>query len=332
MHPRCLHALTAGGFIASAGLESYYSHGFMTAGANGGAVHSAVQNSTLAFVRASLENFVSSTLPYVHVGYKLAEEGIDAPGADLAGTLHTLAVLDWRYHTLVLNHVARRASTIQGMAILSLYSRSFAAPLTSPGSERSARASELIAALRAAIRRGGAQLGSGALSLQDNAMAGHLCVCAGVFSAAAGLSLDRALRLQLFLQARNLMSCSIRLNTLGPYVAHQLLMFELRAMVHELLTKYSTRAGHALCTQARARATALASPEASSNSVAASASAPPETPTPAPAPPSPAPSSWDWDWDDDEPAAPLDMPATCWPLGEIVQARHDQLHSRLFNS
>lgn len=25
-------------------------------------------------------------------------------------------------------------------------------------------------------------------------------------------------------------------------------------------------------------------------------------------------------------------PATTWPLGEILAARHDQLHSRIFNS
>lgn len=25
-------------------------------------------------------------------------------------------------------------------------------------------------------------------------------------------------------------------------------------------------------------------------------------------------------------------PATTWPLGEILQARHDQLHSKIFNS
>jgi urease accessory protein len=29
---------------------------------------------------------------------------------------------------------------------------------------------------------------------------------------------------------------------------------------------------------------------------------------------------------------PEQLPATTWPLGEIVSARHDLLHSRIFNS
>jgi urease accessory protein len=32
------------------------------------------------------------------------------------------------------------------------------------------------------------------------------------------------------------------------------------------------------------------------------------------------------------PVAAEQLPATTWPLGEILSARHDLLHSRIFNS
>jgi hypothetical protein len=53
---------------------------------------------------------------------------------------------------------------------------------------------------------------------------------------------------------------------------------------------------------------------------------------------------WAWDWpEDQDPSSSAhdpehgfwttpSAPATTFPLGEIIQARHDQLHSRLFNS
>lgn len=42
----------------------------------------------------------------------------------------------------------------------------------------------------------------------------------------------------------------------------------------------------------------------------------------------------DDDGDDDEKAfeRSTHMPTSTWPLGEITAARHDQLHSRMFNS
>ncbi|KAJ9477619.1 Urease accessory protein UreF [Pseudozyma hubeiensis] len=57
--------------------------------------------------------------------------------------------------------------------------------------------------------------------------------------------------------------------------------------------------------------------------------------------------AWDWPEEQDRPTTSEDRdaeesekgfwnqssaPATTFPLGEIIQARHDQLHSRLFNS
>lgn len=188
---------------------------------------------------------------------------------------------------------------IQGMALLSLYMRSFA----SDQDKLSAQAKALMESLRLQIRRGGAKLNNGALSLLPPELAGHLPTCTGVFSCCLGLSKESMLRLNLFLQARNLMSCSIRLNTLGPYMAHQLLARQLRQVVEQSVQHVSQHASE----QLHKASQALPAPTSSDD--------------------------FDWDWPDDEvTASDLDCAATTWPLGEIIQARHDQLHSRLFNS
>lgn len=258
---------------------------------------------TLTFVEHTLLNYSTAVVPYMQAAYLLTQSYLHKHH-DLDTTLTALARLDWHHHTLLLNHVARRASMIQGMALLSLYMRSF-----SETNAVYADASQaLMEQLRKGIRRGGAQLQGGALSLSPPALAGHLPTCIGAFSCCIGLSMERMVHLNLFLQARNLMSCSIRLNTLGPYMSHQLLARPLRGMVEQCMKTTSRLAADKLYTQ----------------------SLPPKAPTTATTPHA----AWDdWDWDDEEPdAGDIEYACTTWPLGEIVQARHDQLHSRLFNS
>lgn len=291
-----------GGFIASAGLESYYAHGFITHEPTAAAPHpSTLVERTVAFVDYFLINYVRNVLPYVYAAYRVAQDHAH----DLETALRALAWLDWQHHTLLLNHVARRASMIQGMALLSLYTKSFAHEDTS--------ANTLIDHLRRNARRGSAQLHSGAVALQPERaeLAGHLPICTGAFAACAGLSLERALRQNVFLQARNLLSCSIRLNTIGPYMAHRLLASELSTMV----ARHLRTLDHAACERLAHQAVTQKSTPTHTTGV---------LPTDA--------ETWDWDWDDVDQDAPCSMPCTAWPLGEIVQARHDQLHSRLFNS
>ena len=149
--------------------------------------------------------------------------------------LDALCRLDWHHHTLLLNHVSRRASLIQGIALLTLYVRSFFSALQ----DDSARADALVEELRRRIRRGGARLAGGALALPSDELAGHLAVCTGVFSCCVGLSFERMIHHHVFLQARNLMSCSIRLNTIGPYLAHRLLASDLRPLVERIAASVS---------------------------------------------------------------------------------------------
>ncbi|PKI85543.1 hypothetical protein MVES1_000103 [Malassezia vespertilionis] len=383
--------LPTGGFIASAGLESYYSHGFMTYDQKPGVpTQQTLTERSVDFVEFSLGNYVTSVLPYIHAAQLIAVRYLDsvAPGPNRAKkyvtkqaapekaaplkaksvtaryyfsrrpnaltmlpqstsemdvgtearkeplaskpipeqpptldeTLKALAALDWHHHTLLLNHVSRRASMIQGIALLSLFARSFAQPAPIAGEHaldpRAEAARVLIERLRKNIRRGSAKLNNGAMSLfpGDGEMAGHLPICAGVFGLAAGLSIDRALHLNLFLQARNLMSCSIRLNTLGPYMAHQLLSFQLRDIVQRQMNSLDREAGARLYAYAiQASLSSGSNPDPPQENLEQQ--------------------TWDWDWpEEDATFDTVHYPFTSWPLGEVIQARHDQLHSRLFNS
>lgn len=288
--------LPTGGFIASAGLESYYSHGFLTHG------QEQLVSSTLSFVEHTLANYATSVLPYMCAAYALADKYVQ--GDERA--LDAIGRLDWHHHTLLLNHVSRRASLIQGMALLTLYMRSFAPYPGAKDNEHAQpepkshdfRARTLVEQLRQRIRRGGAKLSSGAMSLSATELAGHLAICTGVFSCCVGLSVERMIHVNLFLQARNLMSCSIRLNTLGPYLAHQLLATKLRHFV--------SRSEALLSRHASEKLVSYAYRDTSQSEDA---------------------------WLDDElDDTDMDVACTTWPLGDIVQARHDQLHSRLFNS
>lgn len=98
--------------------------------------------------------------------------------------------------------------------------------------------------------------------------------------------LERSQYLHLFLQARSVLSASVRLNIIGPYAAQQLLLHAVRPLVEDEMS----RRKH-LTTGLRAIK---------------------------------------------EHTAPEDHalhgPAMTWPLGEILAARHDLQHSRIFNS
>ncbi|WFD32532.1 hypothetical protein MSPP1_003580 [Malassezia sp. CBS 17886] len=384
--------LPTGGFIASMGLESYYQHGFMTDGV-GANTQTHLAQRTVEFADYMLENYVASVLPYMHAAYILASRYINGETSSLDDTAEALARLDWHHHTLLLNHVARRASMIQGIALLSLYVRSFAQPAPMPGTPRpdarAVAAKQLVDRIR--LR---------AYALHGGDLPGHFPICSGVFCSAVGVSTaDRMLHLNMFLQTRNLISCSIRLNTVGPYMAHQLLVFQLRSVMERRLRGYSVAAGatllrvvtrglrmfyedaagpgkraagrvgkaitqggetdrvHSPTTHMHASAPATGtgpsftgapieagSSRASDREVHASCTqtGPPPLPTAGlgraktHAPGGAGDMShvndsgpaWDWDWPDED----LVGPVTTWPLGDVVQGRHDQLHSRLFNS
>ncbi|KAF9448226.1 hypothetical protein P691DRAFT_730028 [Macrolepiota fuliginosa MF-IS2] len=282
--------LPTGSFVASAGLESYITHGFLS------------KNSTIIdFVRDSLATYAHTALPFVSDAHSVISTYADAKGDDnIDDVVRNLVTLDDLYEAMTLNHVARRASKAQGIALLTLYARGFSRPPSlSQGVEeeirtQEARLSKLLDKYKLLIRREEAP--------------GHLPICWGVLTGALELTLgqpspvflvhhkyiiisfflphlsERSQYLHLFLHARSLLSASVRLNDIGPYGAQQLLLHAVRPLVAaEALKCRDLRTG--------------------------------ELPG-----------------DKENFDQTTNGPASTWPLGEIIAARHDLQHSRIFNS
>lgn len=88
-----------------------------------------------------------------------------------------MLALDELYETTTLNHVARRASRSQGVALLTLYTKGFSLPTLPDGTSSSTNpklASQLVDQLKLIVRR------------EDTP--GHLPICWGVLTGALGLS------------------------------------------------------------------------------------------------------------------------------------------------
>ncbi|SNX82498.1 uncharacterized protein MEPE_01204 [Melanopsichium pennsylvanicum] len=415
-----------------------------------------LSSATLSFAQSTLHSYSRSSFPFlsrVHFAVKsFLDDGVrakadrsrpsglesaqesatadivlkDEQDARLEACLSSISRLDHSYHTLLLNHVARRASKAQGIALLTLYSKAFAKPINldkesfsgapsssntnaSNAAEDTARielAAQLVERLKLDIRRSAAANNSSQV-MTSGRQNGHLPICWAVFSACLGLSLQKAAFLHLFLQARSLFSSSIRLNTLGPYLAHQVMRFQLRGVVEGVLHEM-VREGCLTVPEPLAKVSAepkqqdqsiqldqppaevqaytldeemadrdphqsafvdislstakLGKPFRTTGTMSTTSTLrPPLKPLREgknrriPVNDDDPEQGWAWDWDEDQDTFHLPVaveggakgkdegkesgfwtaanaPATTFPLGEIVQARHDQLHSRLFNS
>ncbi|KAH9943224.1 uncharacterized protein BXZ73DRAFT_40643 [Epithele typhae] len=291
--------LPTGSFVASAGLESYVTHGFFSNLAPAEAISSTSTSTsppdkmdyTVNFLRDSLSTYAHSALPFVTDAHSVTERYLGRASAPLSAqdnasrlesTIAQILELDELYETMTLNHIARRASKSQGVALLTLFSKGFSKPTlprhfesSSDGTTDTARdssATALMDRLKLLVRR------------EDTH--GHLPVCWGILTASLGLSTERSQHLHLFLQARSLLSSSVRLNTIGPYAAQQVLLHAVRPLVDAEVAR------------AKGLYTGLL-PQA------------------------------DQQGEDED---TVRGPAMTWPLGEILAARHDLQHSRIFNS
>lgn len=282
--------LPTGSFVASSGLESYTTHGFLS-------LEPTKTEGTLAFVRDSLHSYAHSALPFTSDAHGIVA-ALAQLGQDTQQALASLTALDALYESMTVNHVARRASTAQGTALLALYAKAF----SSTRSSSSAVMTALVDQLKLAARRGDTY--------------GHLPVCWGVLTAALGLSLGlcavltllynlsypisgRAQHLALFLHARSILSAAVRLNTIGPYLSQQILLMDIQPLVDGLVAQ--------CCNLRSGLQVGLASSSKQDQR---------ET---------------DLDLDLDE-GGHTTGPASTWPLGDIIAIRHDLQHSRIFNS
>lgn len=210
--------------------------------------------------------------------------------------------MDGALEAQTLNPIARKASTAQGMAFMTIYERSFSmegggeGEGEGEGKVAGSWEKELVDELRGRVRLGEMQ---GHLSIGFAVVAGLLGLSLGSFYVLSFVSActeahsslfppslepESTQHLFLFLHARSILSSSVRLNTVGPYVSHRLLLHDVKPLVTAAL-----EACHHLRVEA-------VGPEEEA--------------------------SW---WDEDG-------PASTWPLGDILIARHGQLFSKIFNS
>lgn len=174
--------LPTGSFVASSGLESYIKHGFGYGDSN----------KTVTFIQDSIASYARSALPFVSDAHRLVSrfrsgqiDNDSDNGGALEDILSNFTSLDELYHTMTLNHVTRRASKSQGVALLTLYSKGFSRPPSFPthGSQRADsiedqavfRMENLVDRLKLTVRK--------------EETHGHLPVCWGLLTAALGLTL-----------------------------------------------------------------------------------------------------------------------------------------------
>ncbi|CAG8583538.1 13193_t:CDS:1 [Ambispora leptoticha] len=228
-------ALPTGGFVASSGLESAAQTGY---------VHDVASLSL--FVSSSITNYAYSALPFMNDAWKVSSANIIGEGThEEERLLREIMKVDDLYDACTSNTVAKRASKAQGVAMLTLFGKSFA----NEDSKGGKVLDKIVEKFKFEIRRGIA--------------CGHLPVCFGMVASCLGISLgnltskirfdffhliilklikdvfaitERAQHLFLFLFARAILSAAVRLNIIGPYYSQRMLT-ESQAYVEEALTK-----------------------------------------------------------------------------------------------
>jgi len=167
-------ALPTGGFVASSGLEAAMQTGHVSS------------SNVAQFLQDSLWSQGHAVLPFVGDAWECALD------------VDKLQALDELLESTLTNHVARRASTAQGGALLLLYNKSF----EQDGDSGMKRYKQLVRSQHAK---------------------GHLPVVFGVMARSLQISKEKTQRVHLFLFVRAIISAAVRLSLVGPYLAQRLL-------------------------------------------------------------------------------------------------------------
>jgi urease accessory protein len=186
--------LPTGSFVSSSGLESYLKHGFpldspATAASSSSTPVPANIQTTLDFIRQSLAAYARIALPFTTEAHSITASTPQLISESPA--LSKLQILDLQYESMTLNHITRRSSKAQGVALLSLFSKGFARPywLDAVQSERSPISAE--AGSREELHAAShyeALVDAYKLSIRKGDSPGHLPICWGVLTAAISLS------------------------------------------------------------------------------------------------------------------------------------------------
>ncbi|KAG8812678.1 hypothetical protein FRC17_001909, partial [Serendipita sp. 399] len=185
--------LPTGSFVSSSGLESYLKHGFPVLIPDLVSPQSAPQPSsiqppqgvqaTVTFIEESLAAYARLALPFVSDTHSLI---IGHPTATDEELLARLQTLDQRYEAMTLNHITRRASKAQGVALLTLFSKGFSRPswVGSLVGERYSEEQQRISR----SKKLEALVNSFKLTIRRGETPGHLPICWGNLTAALLLS------------------------------------------------------------------------------------------------------------------------------------------------
>lgn len=180
--------LPTGSFVASSGFESYIKHGFPSTDSSESRSNTGTQR-TLTFVRDSIAAYARNALPFVSDVHRVMDHFLQEISGEkehvdqiLDAHLKKLQELDELYDVMTLNHVTKRASKSQGVALLTLYSKGFSIPslpsTTPVQSDRVKNVSVLVARYKTMVRAEDAS--------------GHLPICWGILTGALGLKLGNA--------------------------------------------------------------------------------------------------------------------------------------------
>ncbi|KAK6910605.1 hypothetical protein I203_104637 [Kwoniella mangroviensis CBS 8507] len=309
--------LPTGGFVSSSGLESFAKHGLLSPippsySSSGVSLKGrrSVGEGITEFAKVEVENYSMTTCIFVIRAYQIVHKALSShllpsqeQDTDVEGVVEDIIQVDKYNESTLLNHVGRRASRAQGVAMLTLYTRGLSNPAESPDDNQDgvsddretrtkSRAKKIIDLYKRCIR--------------GNKSPGHLAVCWGVMTACIGLSLDRSIHLHLFLHARSLLSSAVRLNLIGPYASSQLLLHPFKRIIDDQVEALY-KDGHlddvkSQCQDVVGISFREEEKEGEDDF---------------------------WSWADE---TNTQSPKTTWPLGEILMSRHDLQHSRIFNS
>jgi len=198
-------ALPLGSFAFSSGLESYVAHRARPSSAVGAALPPLppLPPPLPHFLRLSVHSLASAVLPFV----------VAAHGSSAATATATAADLDDVFDASTLCPVARRASTAQGRALITVHDRALRAATThsdgGAGEAGEAEAGDAVERYKLAVRKGEAS--------------GHFAVAWGLVCSELGLALEDTLHVFAFNHAKAVVSAAVRLGLVGPYQAQAVL-------------------------------------------------------------------------------------------------------------
>lgn len=158
-----LSNLPTGTFVASSGLESFVTHGYASTDTT-----ISQTESVMRFLRHSVHSYAHLNVPFMSDAWQAMIDLRDGIST-LEEVYDRITKIDQRYTSMTLNQVASRASTAQGVALLTLYEKA----LAKPGGED--LFSPIIQRMKVGIRQ---------LTCE-----GHLSVCFGILTGAVGLGL-----------------------------------------------------------------------------------------------------------------------------------------------